>query len=44
MGGVAYAAHVGGFSAGLLLIKAFGGRPEPPPPRYYRPPPDFRRW
>jgi len=24
-GGVAYGAHVGGFIAGLLLVKAFGG-------------------
>jgi rhomboid family protein len=26
MGGVAYGAHIGGFLAGLLLIKLFGGR------------------
>jgi membrane associated rhomboid family serine protease len=33
-GGVAYAAHIGGFIAGLLLIKVFEiGRP--PPNRYY---------
>ena len=33
-GGVAYAAHIGGFIAGLLLIKVFEiGRP--PPSRYY---------
>ncbi len=29
-GGVAYAAHIGGFVMGLLLVKPFGiGRPEP---------------
>ena len=33
-GGVAYAAHIGGFIAGLILIKIFEiGRP--PPNRYY---------
>jgi membrane associated rhomboid family serine protease len=33
-GGVAYAAHIGGFIAGLILIKVFeiGRRP---PDRYY---------
>jgi membrane associated rhomboid family serine protease len=31
-GGVAYAAHIGGFVAGLLLVKPFMvGRPQPPP-------------
>jgi len=35
-GGVAYAAHVGGFIAGLALIKVFGiGRTQPP--RVYGP-------
>jgi membrane associated rhomboid family serine protease len=33
MGGVAYAAHVGGFIAGLALVKVFSvGRPAPVPP------------
>jgi membrane associated rhomboid family serine protease len=32
MGGVAYAAHIGGFLAGVVLIKPFAvGRPAPPP-------------
>jgi membrane associated rhomboid family serine protease len=36
-GGVAYMAHIGGFAAGLVLIKAFGARrPEPPRQTYYR--------
>ena len=29
-GGVAYWAHIGGFAAGMVLIKAFGGRRRPP--------------
>lgn len=32
-GGVAYAAHIGGFIAGLLLVKAFIPRAEPEPTR-----------
>ena len=36
-GGVAYAAHIGGFVAGLLLIKFFAiGRPEAAPARWSR--------
>jgi membrane associated rhomboid family serine protease len=36
-GGVAYAAHIGGFVAGLVLIKAFAaGRPAGPPVRARR--------
>jgi membrane associated rhomboid family serine protease len=36
-GGVAYAAHIGGFIAGLALVGAFGGKREPQPAkRYYR--------
>ncbi|GAO44978.1 rhomboid family intramembrane serine protease [Flavihumibacter petaseus] len=32
--GVAYAAHIGGFAAGLLLVKLFDrGEPQPPPHR-----------
>ncbi len=42
-GGVAYGAHVGGFVAGLALIKLFGGRRELPPRRYYSRP-DNDRW
>jgi membrane associated rhomboid family serine protease len=42
-GGVAFAAHVGGFVAGLLLIKVFGGQRPPPTPRYY-PQPEGYRW
>lgn len=45
-GGVAYGAHVGGFIAGLVLVKSFAlGRP-PIDPRYMpRPPwPGPRRW
>ncbi len=35
-GGVAYAAHIGGFIAGLILIKIFEiGRRRPPVDRYY---------
>ena len=30
-GGVAYAAHIGGFIAGLLLVKFFVGKPAPAP-------------
>ena len=37
-GGVAYMAHIGGFVAGLILIKVFGGR-RPEPPRYR-----YREW
>ena len=40
-GGVAYGAHIGGFVAGLVLVKAFAviGRPPecqegPPPPQW----------
>jgi rhomboid family protein len=34
-GGVAYAAHIGGFIAGLVLVKLFAiGRPQRPPLRY----------
>jgi membrane associated rhomboid family serine protease len=33
-GGVAYAAHIGGFVAGLVLVKLFAiGRPPRPPVR-----------
>lgn len=45
-GGVAYGAHIGGFIAGLVLVKAFAtGRP-PIDPRYQRPPnwPGPTRW
>jgi membrane associated rhomboid family serine protease len=41
-GGVAYLAHIGGFVAGMVLIKLFGARPTPPDfdggyrPREYR--------
>lgn len=42
-GGVAYAAHIGGFIAGFVLIRILGGRPDPPPLPRYRPPPDFMR-
>ena len=34
-GGVAYFAHIGGFIAGMILIKLFGARPTPPPPGPY---------
>jgi membrane associated rhomboid family serine protease len=37
-GGVAYMAHIGGFAAGALLIKVFGGR-RPEPRRY-----GYRDW
>jgi membrane associated rhomboid family serine protease len=38
IGGVAYAAHVGGFVAGLALVKLFAlGRPPPREPRPFRP-------
>ena len=30
-GGVAYAAHIGGFIAGLILVKFFAGKPAPAP-------------
>jgi membrane associated rhomboid family serine protease len=33
-GGVAYMAHIGGFVAGLLLIKLFGPKARPSAPRY----------
>lgn len=39
-GGVAYGAHVGGFIAGILLIKPFGLGVTPPP----APPPRFEDW
>lgn len=49
-GGVAYAAHIGGFVFGWLAIR-FMARPEPRRPRYYGPPtywdeelPARRRW
>lgn len=42
-GGVAYAAHIGGFAAGYLLIRLFGAQRQPPPPRYV-PPPKFMDW
>jgi membrane associated rhomboid family serine protease len=29
MGGVAYGAHIGGFLAGVLLVKFFAARPRP---------------
>ncbi len=32
-GGVAYLAHIGGFIAGMLLIKILGGRATPPEPK-----------
>ncbi|WP_276502409.1 rhomboid family intramembrane serine protease [Terrimonas pollutisoli] len=32
-GGVAYAAHIGGFIAGLLLVKFFAGKPQPVSPK-----------
>jgi len=31
-GGVAYLAHIGGFIAGMILIRLFGAKPTPPPP------------
>jgi membrane associated rhomboid family serine protease len=31
-GGVAYGAHIGGFVAGMILIKVMGARRQPPPP------------
>lgn len=36
-GGVAYWAHIGGFIAGLALIRLFGAKPPPPAPVYYSP-------
>jgi membrane associated rhomboid family serine protease len=33
-GGVAYLAHIGGFLAGMLLIKLMGGKASPPPPEF----------
>ncbi len=30
-GGIAYLAHIGGFIAGMILIKLFGAKPTPPP-------------
>lgn len=37
-GGVAYFAHIGGFVAGLILVRLFGGRRPPPvpAPQFYR--------
>jgi len=32
-GGVAYFAHIGGFVAGMLLIRLLGAKPNPPAPR-----------
>ena len=47
-GGVAYGAHVGGFVAGVLLIKVFAVGREPylwrPPARRWQPPPNEPRW
>lgn len=40
-GGVAYMAHIGGFVAGLILIKVFGGRRPQPRSYYYQ---DGRPW
>ncbi len=42
-GGVAYAAHVGGFVAGFLLIKLLGAH-RPEPPRRYYPQQDRVEW
>lgn len=42
-GGVAYAAHVGGFLCGLVLVRLFA-HPAPPPPRRYEPRPDSFNW
>jgi membrane associated rhomboid family serine protease len=39
-GGVAYGAHIGGFLAGLALVKVFGAGLDAPPPR----PPMRREW
>ncbi|GAB4460251.1 MAG: rhomboid family intramembrane serine protease [Armatimonadaceae bacterium] len=36
-GGVAYLAHIGGFIAGAILIKLFGGKPCPPDQARYFP-------
>jgi hypothetical protein len=30
-GGIAYLAHIGGFIAGMILIKLFGAKPTLPP-------------
>lgn len=38
-GGVAYMAHIGGFIAGLLLIRLFGAKPTPLPNDYTNRPP-----
>ena len=39
VGGVAYAAHIGGFIAGLVLVRVFavGLAPIPSPQRYFEP-------
>ncbi|MDX1934536.1 MAG: rhomboid family intramembrane serine protease [Capsulimonadales bacterium] len=37
-GGVAYFAHIGGFIAGMILIKVLGGQPPRTPYETYRPP------
>lgn len=42
-GGVAYAAHVGGFLCGLVLVRLFA-QPAAPPPRRYEPRPDSFNW
>jgi membrane associated rhomboid family serine protease len=44
-GGVAYAAHVGGFLCGLALVRLFA-HPAPPPPRerLFEPRPDSFNW
>ena len=43
-GGVAYAAHVGGFLCGLLLVRLFAQPLPPPPTRRYEPQPDSFTW
>ncbi len=36
LGGVAYGAHIGGFVAGMALVKPFAAGLQQPPPRHYR--------